>query len=357
MQKQKNNLIRRRTKGVLICTLSLVLFMSVPRPAQALWSGFEEEAYKQKLEIYYDIIQGVILNQLKMQAVKLLDSSVEQLIGGVNGSGLLFISDWRQYLVDVPIQQNALYMNDFLSQTTRGKCSSLNFQSVASNKLNSNYFTYLCNQAQMTLYPGAPVVNIDEYSADPLRSLREGNWRIFNATMANPMNNPFGYALMAQQVQQQDLEARQRAAMAEGIAGQGYKGVKVGGITVTPGRTVADVVANVKTLGNNLLVNAQNPAEFISGLVTSVANRAVNQLLQRGFDQARAVIERETSRINQQVLKTSSQVNQVLGPASQYLNAVNQQVGNVNSIRTTSPGGGAPQTKGCAGTASGYGGC
>lgn len=311
----------------------LLCIMIVPQPVAAdTWGAAMLAAiWKQTAEKLYDNIQGVILGNLKLMAVQLLNEQIEQLIGGINGSGLLYISDWRQYLFDVPAQQNQLYVNDFLSQTTRGKCSSLNFKSISAGRLNASYFTSLCNQAQASVQYRTPVSNIDEFSTDPARSLAEGNWRVMNAMFANPANNPLGLALMTQQAQQADLTQRTEARKAEGVANQGFNSVKVGGVTVTPGRTVADMISNVKTLGNNILMAAENPAEFLSGLIVTVANRAINQLMQRGFEKAREVIQKEMAKVNQQIYRATSQINKVIGPAGQYLTGVNQQLGGANS--------------------------
>lgn len=295
---------------------------------------------KQVLEGIARNLEGVIMVGLKTQAINLINSQIEQLIGGVNGSGLLFISDWQQYLFEVPREQNALFVQDFLSQSTRGKCSSLNFQSVETGPLKASYLTQLCKIGGGAAIPRAPVVTIDQYCPNPARSMREGDWRCFNAVLSNPANNPIGYSLIVAQAQARDLARRQAEANAKAIANQGYKGVEVAGVTVTPGRTVAALTENVKSLGNQIITAAQNPAELLAGVVTSIANRAINQMLQKGFDKARTAIERETGKLNQQIYKTSREVNETLGPASRYLQTVNQQLGNVNNtqIRT----GGAP---------------
>lgn len=314
------------------------------------------EQFKQALEIGFEQMQGALLMRLKIMAVHLMNSSLEQLIGGVNGSGLLYISDWRQHLIAMPEEANKIFVEDYLSQTTRGKCSSINFEVLDPSNVfdsknggyakrspsNPNYQTLLCSAARRQITGKRPVVNIDQYSANPAHSLREGDWRVLNALYLNPANNPIGYAMLVEAARAQDLAERKRVAEAEAIANQGYNAVKVGGVTVTPGRTVGDIVENIKTLPNNIWALSNKPGEILGGLVVSVANRAMNQMLQRGFDVARTKIQREITKVNTQIYKTSREINKKLGPASLYLEGVNQQLGNINNARIPVKTGGGP---------------
>lgn len=305
-------------------------------------------------------MQAVILTNVKMLVINAINRQVEGLVGGVNGSGALFITNWEQYLIKVPEEENKLYMNDLLSQSTRGKCSGLNYESIAKGKFDMNYISTLCQSANFSSRGSDALlqVTIDQYSSAPLKDIQEGNWRTLNAMFNNPANNPFGFSMMAWEAQQKDLARRQEQAKTKAIAGQGFTGVEVNGVTVTPGRTVADLIQNVKTLGNNVLANAKDPGEFIGGVIGAVANQVITQMLQKGFDQVNTAIAREQNKFNKQIKDAAQDINKQLGPASQYIKGVNQLTGTANAMYGTVGGSQATnKDKGCAGTASGYGGC
>jgi len=339
----------------------LLMIMVVSIYPQAVSAGVWGESmaasiWKQISENIWTQIQGVILTNLKMVAVRAINRQIEGLVAGVNGSGALFITNWQQYLIQIPREENQLYMNDLLSQSTRGKCSGLNYESIAKGNFDMNYISSLCQSAR---YGGSGAnalfqVTIDQYSSAPLRDIQEGNFRTLNAMLPNPANNPFGFSMLAWEAQQRDLAQRQERAKTEAVAGQGYLGVKKNGITVTPGRTVADLIENVKTLGNNIMAGASNPAEFIGGVIAQVANAAINQMLQKGFEQVDAAIAREQNKVNARILEAAKDVNKSLGPASQYIKGVNQLTGTANGMYGAV---GKKPDKGCAGVASGYGGC
>lgn len=348
------------------CVRVLVLLIMLagtvfPVPVRAGYWGEEWMAtfWQTAADKMWAQMQAVILTNVKMLVINAINRQIEGLVGGVNGSGALFITNWEQYLIKVPEEENRLYMNDLLSQSTRGKCSGLNYESIAKGKFDMNYISTLCQSANFASNTGSNAlmqVTIDQYSAAPLKDIQEGNWRTLNAMFSNPANNPFGFSLMAWEAKQRDLIQRQERAKTEAIAGQGFLGVKKDGITVTPGRTVADLVQNIKTLGNNVLANAKDPGEFIGGVISAVANQVITQMLQKGFDQVNTAIAREQNKFNKQIKDAAQDINKQLGPASQYIKGVNQLTGSANAMFGT-VGGQQQKDKGCAGSASGYGGC
>lgn len=341
----------------------VVLLVStvLPVPAQAGYWGEEWMAtfWETAVDKIWAQMQAVILTNVKMLVIQAINRQIEGLVGGVNGSGALFITNWEQYLIKVPQEENKLFMNDLLSQSTRGKCSGLNYESIAKGKFDANYITTLCRSANFSSGSGSDAlfqVTIDQYSSAPLKDIQEGNWRTLNAMFNNPANNPFGFSMLAWEAQQRDLAQRQEQAKTKAIAGQGFIGVEKNGVTITPGRTVADLIQNVKTLGNNVLANAKDPGEFIGGVIGAVANQVITQMLQKGFDQVNTAIAREQNKFNNQIKNAAQDINKQLGPASQYIKGVNQLTGSANAMYGT-VGGQQQKDKGCAGTASGYGGC
>jgi len=350
-------------------------------------ANFGAEGMGQMMDMIQEMIHGVIMGALKQAAVQTINDSVNNLISGTTTAGSMFISDWEGYLQIGPQRENALYMNDFFTMTTRGRASGLNYKKAACeypenpfccvpennphgncfvppkggcslssqsvlhdmpcskisecgenpkccvpvnnahgncfaptvtngtevcppqsvykdnpcskiskcgggefDNYSENYSQYLTELAEKaTTSMEIPQVDLEEYTCNAFNMFEDETWKAFDAFTGKTVNNPIGYTLIAQEVQQADLERRKKEAETKAIAYQGYKPQTKGDMVVTPGSTIKDVVSNVKDIPNKTLAAAKDMPEVITSIVTSILTKTIQQ----GIGNARGNIQRE----------------------------------------------------------------
>ena len=92
---------------------------------------------------------------------------------------------------------------------------------------------------------------------------------------------------------QQKIKDQQLAAQTEVIAGKGVLGVKVNGMIVTPGALVEDQLAKVKSLGMDVIANAQSLPEILASAVAMT----INQTMVQGIGYLQANVHREITNV------------------------------------------------------------
>lgn len=307
-----------------------VIFSSAPTAHAGVWGeSLAAAKLKQMMEIIYRNIEGVLLGTLKVAATQIINTQINQLVGGGTTGQALFITDYESFLYEEPLQKTELYMNDFFTLTSRGKYASANYVGVGSlgGNIGGNYSSYLVNQAKnATINRAAQEIqmNLEEYTQSPDAMFAEGDWRAFNAFFSNPANNPYGYTLSAEEAYQEKLEQEIQIQTVKAQS-SGYKPVEKGGEIITPSATIESIVADVQNMGNNIITNATNPAEFLSGVITGMVTRTVNGLIQRGIGQVQANIQREIGSVTNKVNTSLNSATQSLGPAAKFVPSVVQQ--------------------------------
>lgn len=285
-------------------------------------------------------IEGAMLAALKSSAVTLINSQVGQLIGGSSTGSSLVINDWKQYLYEEPEQKVQIYMEDWFTQMTKGRASSANYDSPYSLAVGSptlgNYSARLVEGAKLSLAAPYQPTDILEISPNPEEALAEGDLRTLNALFSNPMNNPFGFTLAAQSYERSVREREQQEQVVQAIS-HGYRGAP--GL---PGATVGQMVADVQDIGNKIIAAAQNPAELASGVITSLVNRTITNMIQKGIGDVQANIQREIGNIDRQISGQIRTLDSTLGPAAGFVREVRQQT-NVIVKPATDPGAAIPK--------------
>ena len=312
--------------GIFVCTLGFA-----PQARADYWGGaITATLMGQMMDTVKRQIEGAILGTLKVAAIQMLNSKLGQLVGG-GAEGPLFITDWGDFLYAGPTEKTRVYMNDFFTVTTRGKYAQANYQGVggASFSGGQNYPGYLVARAKSAIEfkgsDGGAVYDLDQYG-DPSTMFQEGDWRAFSAFVSNPANNPFGYSMMAESAYADRITMETETARAKAVSGGGFLGVEKGGRTVTPAATIAGMVDNVQNMGNNMIAVAQNPGEFLAGVVSAVVNKAVTGLIQKGVGQVQAKIQREIGNVDKQVTNALAAANKKLGPAAKFTREANQKL-------------------------------
>lgn len=328
VQKKRSGFLLRPTAFLMIVMVMLVF--SAPQARADAWGSNYYAAYmKQMMEKIQYSIYGVLIGSLKMTAVQMLNSQVNQLIGGGSAGQALFITDYNQFLYQTPQQNTDLYMNDFFTMTTRGKGSSANYIGMGgAGGVGGNYSNYLIAQAQQATVNGSPyaVGNLDEYTAGPDTMFREGDWRAFNAFFSNPANNPYGYTIMAEQAYQGELARQQEIARVKAQSSGGFLPKEQNGKVLAPAGSIEAVTTQIQTMPNRIIENATNPMELLSGVVGAMANRLINNMVQQGIGEVQANIQREMGSVNFQTGNILNQATQSLGPAARFAPAVVQKI-------------------------------
>lgn len=330
----KNSSKRFFLRGLFLFVLVLNLALSASPVRAGVWGeSIAATLLGETLEVIKRQIEGAILGTLKVAAIKVLNSKVAQMVGGSSVGDALFITDWGDFLYNNPAEKTKLFMNDFFTLTTRGKYASANYVGIGdvAGNVSGNYAGYLRARAENSIgvfdqKTGSYMeYDLDQYADNPERMFLEGDWRGFNAFFSNPMNNPFGYELVAQGVYAERLAQEQEAAKTRAIS-PGFVGpTDANGNTIAPAATIEAMTVNVQNIGNNLIAAAENPGEFLSGVVGALVNKTVSSLVQRGVGQVQANIQRGIDSVDNKVVGALNQANRALGPAAQFTSEVSQR--------------------------------
>lgn len=287
---------------------------------------------QQMMERIQRSIEGVMLGSLKLAATQMLNSQVGQLVGGASVGQALFITDFNDFLYQGPKQRAELYMNDFFTLTTRGQSSSANYVAVGdSGGIGGNYQSYLVSAAkEATIESGGPkTYDLDQYTANPETMFAEGDFRAFNAFFSNPANNPYGYVLEAEGAYQGKLAMEREIAVTKAQS-SGFLPSEQNGMVTTPAAAIEGLVTSVQNIPNQIIAAAQNPGELLSGVITGMANKMINNLVQKGIGQIQANIQREIGNVTSQINSQLGQISSITGPGGLSLGNLQNTASRIN---------------------------
>ena len=340
---QKLCVMSLRKKKIIATFFIVSLFVTTtPKAHAGAWGESIAAAVMQTtIESIKRQIEGALLGTLKVAAIQLLNNQVFQLIDGSLGESSV-IYNFEQFLNTIP-EENAkkVITKDFLSQSLRGKGSGANYvDAIQGSKVTTNYNGYLKEvvlkaTVNAEKIPKNNFAECNTGNSDPRVAIAEGDFRAINCLVASPANNPIGIAIAAEGVYNKTLEEKKKEQ--EVIAqSSGTKPIlDAAGNVITTAGTVQNLIDDVTTLGNKIIVGAQNPAEFLGGVVGSVVNRTITQVIQKGTGSIQRTISREIGNINSQTSKAIRDAEGALGPAGAIVNSrVNQTTGGTGS---TSP--------------------
>lgn len=304
-------------------SILLVLLMAAPQSARAgVWGeSISAEIMGQVWEQLQKSIEGILLSTLRQTALQMLNSQIGQALGGGQYGNPLFVVSWDDELFLGPLKENSVYMNNLLTQTLRGRGSTLNYiPAEVASTFGGNYYDYLQKQAKAAIgsanaAASAPTTTI---TRDPRTAAAEGDVKNFFKAFDSPYNNPLGLPLVMQAMQAEDLARRKEQAATRAIAYQGYKCKSDSGFCITPGSTLKDLQSNVSATYNNLITAAQNPYELVTGVATTLITRSVTNLVQKGIGSVQQKFLREFYRLDNKVGGTLRDINQYAGAAAQY---------------------------------------
>jgi hypothetical protein len=313
------------------------------------WDAIPAAIYKQTMEKIDWNIKGIIMGALKQQAARIINEQVNKLVGGTVGSGAMFITDWEDFLVREPQRQANTYMNDYLSQITRGRGSSSGYSyrtgyvlGASDSKASEGFFGGKVlgideEDPNSPTFEGSaqPTASSDNYYEDlldtakaatterqdptptfegnPSQVFEKGNLRDFNLLLRGT-NYPPAF-LTSVRVKYREYSYNQdREAFARSIAYHGYLGTTKNGRIVTPGSTIEQTVANAQDIGNKIIAAAQHPEELISSVVANVVNTAIKQ----GIGTVANMVDRQVNQVTDKALNTVNTSLKSVGPRALY---------------------------------------
>lgn len=333
------NLFLKNSWRKRIASIFLVSFLCMTVPAPTARAGVWGEeilsdlmtiAIEKVLKFVEDMLKGIA----KSLAVQLAVRQANKLTGDGHKNGPSFITDYKRYIYSIALDESLIYVNDFMTQTLGAKYSGLVYVAASGNlqSLGRNYMNYLAAEANAGLKDSYSCkYTLDQYSNNPLTSLQKGDWRVFNALIANPCNNPTGYTNQVKRAFQEDLQRRTDLARTRAIAGQGFTGTEKKGIITAPGSVIKDVTAKTQTLAMDLIPNANGWGEILSAAAGAFVNTVMTNLIQRGFESVAKKVDRELGKVDKQVLEARRDIEKELGPGAAFFRNNIQQIGNAEA--------------------------
>ncbi len=301
---------------LLIMFLAILSFSPIQVPKANAWTAFAASSFKQMLEVIRREINGMILGMLKKTAVSSLNSQVDSLVGGSNGSSPSFITNWQNYLVDQPIAATQVYMNDYLSQMTAGRGSLTGYTSEGFAG-NGNYMAELKQNALAKADASSnKVIPKLTYEGNPNQMFDSGNFRNMSLYLSG-VNNPWAFNLAVQDAYQKKLKEEKSVQQAKAIAYQGFRGSGENGADssiTNPGSLIKTNIANVQNIGNMALASATHPGEVISSLVSQV----ITQSIQQGFSSVKKSVNRQVNNVESKVKKEIKKAIKKNGPGARF---------------------------------------
>lgn len=269
-------------RKILILLLSVMFLMSSTENASAQWGA--DFAVSAAEEIKREVISA-ITEGLKQAAIEMLNDTVDNAIAGVTQAGALFIIDWEDYLFSSPALETSIFMNDFFAISTRGKESSLNYRSDCGVNYTQWRNARAKGNAELVIDFSEWQSDFEDYACGAANMFANGTWEAMDA-LFDPNNNPLGYDLAAEGMKAKKKNQAEDAALAAGIAYQGFKATKGsdGETIITPGSITKDIKSNTLNISNMSLANADRPGEvagaFVGKIVASVIRRGIGKMQQ-----------------------------------------------------------------------------
>lgn len=326
-------------KALVFVLITATLSIITPAPARAGYWGEDLLAatYKQMLEEVYVQMKETIISNLKMVAIRTIQSRLSSLLGSAGASGgPAIISNWQNFIYGSASKYSTQITNDFFNSLKSGTPSALTQRvitpaekAVASitsvddfAKIRPDLQNFVNEgRAENIFKPGAA----QDFSAA---------WIVAGLTQ-NDMADTY---LRAKQLKEEKARQKEGEKTAEGVAGAGYESVKskttspstsggytayskdgspytvppgsggytayskdgspytVPGSTVsssdfgedplagtsveeimTPGSTVKDTVTKVQSMPIDMLAMARSVPEIATSMVTSILTQMMNK--------------------------------------------------------------------------------
>ncbi|MFA7208660.1 MAG: hypothetical protein WC120_00085 [Parcubacteria group bacterium] len=296
--------------------------MPLQAPKSEAWLEFAGQMMAHNLAIMRETINGIKMGALKQVAIQTINTEISLAVGGSSSQNSRIIGNYRDFLHIEPLQKTNRYMNDYLSQITRGRGSEAGYipnegfgaGAFVGGLNHGNYIAQLRQSAMaITVDRNEP---IPTYIGNPRQNMfSNGNMDNFNLYLSG-VNNPWAFNLNAEQKYQERLAIEKEAAQTEAVAGQGYKSTRQGDAITAPGALIGATLANVQNLGLNVLASARNTPEVVTATVQNI----LTQSIQNGIGNAQRNAQREIQGVTDKTNQAINTQAQTTGPVSVWKN-------------------------------------
>jgi len=272
--------------AVFIFATILAISPVAARPADA-WLEIPGQFLKQALEVLARQMEGIMRGVQKQGAAQAIMQQVSSLVGGSGGSGPMFITDFRDYLMMQPKSGAKIYINDFISRSTQLR-GSTNYEGFGGAGGNGSYVRQLTQLArQSTSEFSTPQMS---YRGDPKKMFTGGNFKDMSLYLSG-INNPWAFKINSDQAYISKFAELAYIGQTKSVSGTGFLGNEKDGKTITPGSLTRDMMANAQDLGNKILASATSMPEII----TSVVSSTVTQALKTGIGMAESYVKNKAA--------------------------------------------------------------
>ncbi|MDP1619483.1 MAG: hypothetical protein U0944_01880, partial [Candidatus Moranbacteria bacterium] len=311
--------IKLISAGILAFVLAVMPFQT---PKSEAWLEFAGQMMAHNLAIMRETINGITMGALKQMAIQTINTEISVAVGGSSSQNSRLIGNYRDFLHIEPLQKTNRYMNDYLSQITRGRGSEAGY--IPNEGFGAGAFVGGLNHGNYIaqLRQSAMAVTVDRsepiptYIGNPRQNMfANGNMDNFNLYLSG-VNNPWAFNLNAEQKYQERLAVEKEAAQTEAIAGQGYKGTRQGDTITTPGSLISATMSNVQNLGLSVLASARNTPEVVTATVQNI----LTQSIQNGIGNSQRNVQREIQGVTNKTNQAINTEAQTTGPASAWKN-------------------------------------
>ena len=299
---QNKNILMKKYSAIFSIVLTSCLLFSYPAKTQAaLWPAIDP-IMDNMFAMIRKTVEGMVMGAGKQAAVKMLLNQMESLASGQGADSAVFITDWKDYLVNQPKNSARVYMNSYLSQMTTGRGTSTGYISEGFAGA-GNYAAVLTQSAKNSIEKSGTALSMT-YEGNPAQMFAGGSFKNIGI-YASGVNNPWAFSMKADNAYQAKLTEEKEIQQAQAIAYQGFKGTSSGsGISqmiTRPGILTKETLANVENLPNNVIAAANNIPEII----TSVVSNMITKSIQQGFNGMQKSAQSQSSSQNKLEARTT----------------------------------------------------
>jgi len=306
---------RKFIRGLAIMLIFSFLFFPIQKSEAAAWPAIDPIINNALLKIM-DQIKAMLLGVAKQAAIKAIQQEMNYLITGKSSSGgAMFVTDWNDYLQTRPQAAANLVINDYISQSLRGRGSISGYVSAGSEGVSGQRMSYQSQLDQMAKKSTSdqPKTQVT-FTGNPSQMFSGRTpFQQMNLYLSG-VNNPWGFNLEMQTKYQQELDKQKMIAQTRVIAGQGFPGNDSGGITITPGALIKDQLAKVQGMGIDMIATARELPEII----TSAVSMTISQAIQQGIGNLQSQVHREISNVRSNAANQLNKAISTKGPGVMY---------------------------------------
>lgn len=273
----KINNKKHSRKTVAVFLVFLFFLLSNPQKSEAAWVPGIDPIIRTGLELLKNTAYDLVVGTLKKAAINMLNSQVDSLVSGSSSNGSeAFITDWRDYLVSQPENKASVYMNDYLSQTTRGRNTYTGYSTEGFTGP-ANYMANLASGAKQNIKDSNSTQEVT-YEGDPSQMFQGGNFKNMENYLSG-INNPWSFNIAAQNAYEKEVTKEKEIVTTKGVAYQGFSGTSPdGGDSITyPGILVKDSLADIANIPNSTLATAKSIPEIITSVITQMLTKSFQQ--------------------------------------------------------------------------------